>query len=73
MNKWYRVRMRVLPNKMQAWVDDDQIVDVEIGERKVDVRFEVEESRPLGVATWQTGGAIKNIKIHILPEPKEEP
>jgi hypothetical protein len=62
-NKWYRVRLRVIPDRIQAWLDDEEIVNIEITGRKIDIRAEVDLSQPLGIATWQTGGAVRNIKI----------
>ena len=62
-NKWYHVRLRVTPGRIEAWLDDEEIVNIEITGRKIDIRAEVDLSQPLGVATWQTGGAVRNIKI----------
>jgi len=66
--KWYHVRLRVVPNRIQAWVDDEGLVDVDITGRKIDVRIEVELSKPLGIATYSTTGAIRNIRLKKLPE-----
>jgi hypothetical protein len=62
-NKWYKVRLRVTPDRIQAWLDDEELVNIEITGRKIDIRAEVDLSVPLGIATWQTGGAVRNIKI----------
>ncbi|MHC4679137.1 MAG: 3-keto-disaccharide hydrolase [Planctomycetota bacterium] len=66
--QWYHVRLRVTPNRIQAWVEEeeDQLVDMDITDRKVDTRIEVDLSQPLGVATWQTAGAVRNIKLRRL-------
>lgn len=64
--KWYHIRMRVVPNKLMAWIDDEQIVEVDTKDRKISVRAEVEPSQPLGIATYQTTGAIKNIRLRKL-------
>jgi hypothetical protein len=65
-NKWYRVRLRVTPGRIEAWLDDEEIVNIEITGRKIDIRAEVDLSQPLGIATWQTGGAVRNIRIRPL-------
>ena len=57
-NTWYAVRLRVTENKLEAWLDNEQI----------DVRIEVEESRPLGLATFQTTAALRNISWRKLAE-----
>jgi hypothetical protein len=61
--KWYHVRLRVTPKKIQAWLDGEDLVDVEIEGRKIGIRPEVDLSQPLGIATWQTAGAVRNIVI----------
>jgi 3-keto-disaccharide hydrolase len=70
--KWYHVRLRVTPNRIQAWLaeEEDQLVDMDITGRKIDTRIEVDESKPLGIATWETTGAIRNIKLRKLTAQK---
>ncbi|NOX55178.1 MAG: DUF1080 domain-containing protein [Planctomycetes bacterium] len=64
--RWYHIRLRVTGKRIQAWIDDEKIVDVDITDRKLSVRIEVELSRPFGIATWQTTAALKNIRIRRL-------
>lgn len=66
--EWYHIRLRVTAEKIQAWVDDEDIVNVSIAGKKVSVREEVEPSRPFGLASYQTVAAIKNIVIHSIQE-----
>lgn len=66
--KWYHVRLRVAANQIQAWLDDEDLVDVDTTDKAIDVRIEVEESKPLGIATWNTAGAVRNIQLKKLPE-----
>jgi hypothetical protein len=61
--KWYKVRLRVTPDRIHAWLDDEELVNIEITGRKIDIRAEMDLAVPLGIATWQTGGAVRNIKI----------
>jgi hypothetical protein len=64
--RWYHVRVRVTPGKIEAWLDEEKIVDVETAGRIIDTRLEVELSKPLGIATWRTTGAIRNIQLRKL-------
>jgi hypothetical protein len=64
--QWYKIRVRVGGNHIRTWIDDKQIVDADIEGRKVGIRGEMELSKPLGVATWNTKGALKNIRIRKL-------
>ena len=67
-NTWYSVRLRVTKNKLEAWLDNEQIVNADTKDRTIDVRIEVEESRPLGLATFQTTAALRNISWRKLAE-----
>jgi hypothetical protein len=66
MNRWYRVRVRVTKSKITAWLDDQNIIDVDTTGKRISIRSEVELSQPLGVATWITGAAIREIKLRRL-------
>ena len=70
-NKWYHVRLRVIPNRIQAWLQEEgeePLVDMDITGRKIDTRAEMDLCQPMGVATWQTAGAIRNINLRKLTE-----
>lgn len=75
--KWYRVRIHVTSTSIEAWLGDAagerQIVDVDIEGRKLDTRFEMRLSKPLGLATWRTKGAIRSLAWRPLAEPQPEP
>lgn len=60
---WYPISVRVTPNRLHAWIGDEEVVDIDPSEYLLDVRFEVEPSRPLGIATWQTTGAVRKLWI----------
>jgi len=66
--RWYHIRVRVSGGKIQCWIDDRQYVDLETRGKKLDVRIEVEDSKPLGIACWRTAAAVKNIRLTKLPE-----
>ncbi len=66
--KWYRVRLRVTPNKIEAWLDDEKLVDAVTTGRIIDIRLEVDLSQPLGISTWRTTGAIRNIYLQTLSD-----
>lgn len=65
--KWYKIRAKVTPAKIEAWLDDDQIINVETDGKKIDMRpGEIELSAPFGLATFRTRGAYKDIKLRKL-------
>lgn len=65
-NKWFHIRVRVEPEKIQAWIDEDRVVNLETTGKRIGIRLEMESSLPLGVATWNTAAAWKNIQIKKL-------
>lgn len=66
--EWYPIRLRVTKDRIQTWIEDESVIDVVTKGRKVGVRPEVERSRPLGVASWRTTAALKDLKIRELSE-----
>jgi hypothetical protein len=64
--KWYKVRLRVTKERIESWLDDEQIVDADIVDKKISVRVEVSPSKPFGVATYSTRGAYRNIRVRNL-------
>lgn len=64
--RWYSVRIRVTPARIEAWLDDRQIINQELKGNKIDVRLEVEPSRPLGVASWKTKSALRDLRMRRL-------
>lgn len=66
-NKWYVIRMRVTPAKLETWINDDKIVDQDLKDRRVSMRFgEIENSIPLGIATYQTTTVVRKVEVKAL-------
>ena len=55
--QWYKIRVRVAAGKIQTWIDDKRWADVEIKDRKISTRVEVDRSKPLGISTYHTKAA----------------
>ena len=66
--QWYHVRLRVVPNRIQAWLNAQPLVDVDTTDRRIGIRYEVEQSRPLGIATYLTTGAVRHIYLRTVPD-----
>lgn len=64
--RWYRIRLRVTSAVIQAWIDAEKVVDIAIAGRRISIRSEVELSRPLGISSWSTTAALRNIRIRRL-------
>ena len=64
--RWYNVRIRVTPAKIEAWLDDRQIISQDLKGNRIDIRIEMEFSKPLGVASWRTKSAVRDIRLRRL-------
>lgn len=63
-NKWYRIRIKVTAKKLETWLNDEKIVNQDISDRRISMRFgEIENSIPLGIATYQTTTVIRKVEI----------
>jgi len=77
--QWYKIRVRVIPERITTWIDDKEICDVDIRKIEIDTRPEVDLSKPVGITSWKTTAMIKDIKYRKLNDeekkaalPKEE-
>ena len=59
---WHKIRVRVTDDKLQAWIDEDQKVDLELEGKKISLLpGDIELSVPLGIAAYQTRAQYRNI------------
>lgn len=68
--RWYVLLLRVTYDRIQAWIDNDMIIDAFIGDRVVGLRFgEIDLSRPFGIAAYSTTAKLRKIEYRLLPPP----
>lgn len=66
-NRWYRIRVRVTPDRLQAWIDKEEVANVETEGKRISMRAgEIEESQPFGIATYRTRAALRGITLRRL-------
>lgn len=65
-NKWYTVRVRVAGGKINCWLNDKEMVDVELEGKRIGTRIEVDANKPLGVCCYNTESGLKDFKIRRL-------
>lgn len=65
-NVWYKIKLQVTDETIVAWIDDEIVVDFEIGDHVISIRPEVGLSRPFGIASWNTTAALRNIRLKVL-------
>jgi hypothetical protein len=61
--KWYTFRLRVTKDHIQAWIGNEQVVDLETTDRKISLHNACGPCKPFGFATWKTTGAVRNIRV----------
>jgi hypothetical protein len=72
-DQWYRVRIRVTKERIEAWIDNDKVVNVVTKDKKISIRAECELSKPFGVATWRTTGAVRDVRVRALTAEEKAP
>ena len=61
--QWYKIRVEVRKDRLKAWVDKKELVDVDTKGRKLGLRFgDIERCVPLGLATYQTTSEVRNFR-----------
>ena len=68
--RWYRIRLRVTQKRIEAWVDAEKLVNVDISDKQISLRpGDIELSKPFGIAAWQTTSALREIKMRRVDGP----
>ena len=62
-DRWYHIRLKVSRDSIEAWLDEDKIVDFEIGHQRLSLRWEMEPFKPFGITTWKTTGLIRRLVV----------
>ncbi|HWW03489.1 MAG TPA: DUF1080 domain-containing protein [Candidatus Acidoferrum sp.] len=72
--RWYRLRLRITEGRIEGWLDDKKLIDVNTAGKKISLRpGEIEMSKPFGLASWQTSAAFRQIKMHHVDTPADPP
>jgi hypothetical protein len=69
-NEWYPIRIRVTDVAIETWIGAEKMVDQPRKDHTIGIRIECEQCRPLGISTWCTSGAVRNIRMRAL-QPQE--
>ena len=60
--QWYKIRVRVDAEEIQCWIDDKLIVQQPRADHKFDIRVEMHESLPVGIAAFMCDSEIRNVR-----------
>lgn len=65
--QWYAIRLRVTDAKIETWIDQEKVIDLEITNRQISIHPAMDGATPLGIATYITTSAFRNIRLKRLP------
>jgi hypothetical protein len=72
--RWYHIRLRVTAARIEGWIDSEKLIDVVTTGRRISLRpGEIELSKPIGIASWQTTAALRDIKMRTVTGPADPP
>ena len=67
---WYALRLRVTADRIQAWINEEPVIDLYITSRLIGLRpGEIELSTPLGVASYSTIARLRKLEYRLIPSP----
>jgi hypothetical protein len=78
-HQWYKFRICVTGKKIRVWIDEPTkegkrketlAVDLNLDEKKISLRDETSQYKPLGICTWVSESRIRNIEYRKL-KPEE--
>jgi hypothetical protein len=71
--RWYALRLRVTDDRIQAWIDNEQIIDVALEGREISLRpGQIDLSAPFGIASYSTVGALRKIEYRVLAQDNDK-
>ncbi len=63
LGRWYSLRLRVTPATIQAWIDGERVINVDISKKYISLREgEIDRSIPFGIATYDTVAGVRKIE-----------
>ena len=66
-NRWYKIRVKVEPERIQTWIDEERVVDLDTKGKELGLRSgEIDLSVPLGLASFRTTAAFKEVRFRRL-------
>jgi Domain of Unknown Function (DUF1080) len=67
-DQWYKIRIRVSQKRIEAWIDGEKTVDLDTADRRISIRVECNVCKPFGVATYQTTGMVRDVRVRSLSD-----
>lgn len=71
-DQWYPVRLRVSRDRIEGWVDNEKLVDLDAADRRISTRIECNACQPFGVCSYNTTAAVRGVKVRTLTEAEKK-
>ena len=65
-DQWYKIKVRVQPERIKTWIDGKIVIDTNIKGKKISLRGDTTLCSPLGLCTFMTQADFKDIKVRKL-------
>jgi hypothetical protein len=60
---WYPIRLVRKGERIEVWIEGKKMIDVDTTGKALALRpGAIEDCVPFGLATWQTTGAVRNVR-----------
>ncbi len=66
--KWYKVKVRVDPYEIRGWIDDKEACSHPRQGHEFDIRYEMDQCVPLGLAAFQCKSELRNLRYRKLSD-----
>ncbi len=65
--QWYRIRLQVKDEELQAWIDERLVVNTSIKGRTISLRpGDIEKCAPFGLASFRSEGQVRGLTVRKL-------
>lgn len=68
--KWYAIEVVVTAERVECFLDGEQVVNLERAGRKIALRNDVTITKPLSLCAFETRAAWRAIELHLMDESK---
>ena len=71
-NRWYAFRLRVEEDHITLWLDERKVFQTNIRNKSITIRSSMQPLCPLGLCSWYTKAAFRNIRMTPLKLPEDQ-
>jgi hypothetical protein len=65
--RWYKFRLRVTEAAIEAWIDEERVIHVDLAGREIGLRpGDIELSKPFGLCSYETKAGLRAIEYRQL-------